>query len=103
MKKIYSKELKDHSVIELYYSGGGATADDIIWIRKISENKKKYIGRIKWVGSNDKINIDEINDTIINIRITDTIIYKGKFREFKVNTNNKIEPNDGSMFADSTY
>ncbi|MFT3910916.1 MAG: hypothetical protein QM737_15970 [Ferruginibacter sp.] len=102
MKKVYTKQLKDNSIIEVYYSGGGATADDIIWIRKISGNKKKYIGKIKWA-DNYQIDIYEINDSLINIKFTDTTIYKSKFREFKINTNNKIEPNDGSMFADSTY
>ncbi len=99
-----TQTLKDGSIITLYYLGRGATAQDVIWVTKSSKNKKKYIGKFKWFDDkSSKINIWQINDTLIKIRLTDTTIWKGVFTDFTINLNNKIETNDGSLYADSSY
>ena len=94
--------INDNDHIELLYRGGGATAPDIIWVQKTSNNQKNFIGKIKWFQGGYESKIWQINDSIIKVRLTDTLIFKGKFRDFTLNLNNRILPNDGSMFADST-
>jgi len=104
LERINKKALNDSTDIELYYGGGGATAPDVIWVRRIVKNKQQYIGKIKWSGTEwYKTDIEQVNDTLIKIRITDTLNWKGRFREFIISINNRIEPNDGSMYADGTY
>ena len=94
--------LKDSQQIELLFRAGGATDRDVIWIQKTLNNQKSYIGRIKG-DDRYKFKIWQENDSIIKIRLTDTLNISGKFRDFKINLNNRIYPNDGSMYADSTY
>ena len=95
--------IKDGSVIELYGRGGGATAADIIWVKRTPYNKDEYIGKIKWSLFEAKKEIWQTNDSIIKIKLTDTSIFKGNFRVYTINIHNKVRPNDGSMYADSTY
>jgi hypothetical protein len=94
--------IKDNEHIELLYRGGGATAPDIIWVQKTSNNQKTFIGKIKWYQDSYESKIWQVNDSIIKVRLTDTSTFKGQFRDFTLNLNNRIYPNDGSMFADST-
>jgi len=104
LEKIATKNLNDSTVVELLYGGGGATDIDVIWVAKIVKNKQHFIGKIKWPGTDwYKADISQISDSLIKIRFTDTLHWKGTITEFKINTQNTIKPNDGSMYADSTY
>ncbi len=94
--KVGKKTLNDKSVIELYYFGGGATAPDVVWVKKMVKNDQWYIGKIKWYCPDGyETNIWQINDTLIKIRFIDTSTWKGTHTDFIINTNNRIEPNDG--------
>jgi len=95
--------IKDGSVIELYAGGGGATAPDVVWVKRNPSNKGEYIGKIKWGLFEAESKIWQISDSIIKIRFTDTSIFKGKFRDYTINIYNKVRPHDGSLYADSTY
>ena len=103
LTKVGEQSLKDKSIIELCMRGGGATDIDVIWVRKTTGTNQKFIGRIKWYLNGFDTKIWQVNDSLIKVRLTDTINWKGTFRDFTLNLNNKVEPNDGSMYADSTY
>ncbi len=92
--------LKNNVQIKLLYRGGGATAPDVIWVQKTFRNQKSYIGKIKWSSNSDESNIWQVNDSIIRVRLTDTLFFKGQFRDFTLNLNDAIYPNDGSAFAE---
>lgn len=97
-------QLKNGDGIELEYSIGsalGATTPDVTWIKKIKKNGDGYlVGKIKAVFDHDRINIFQINDTIIKIRFTDTTMWKGQFRDYIVNINKRIELNDNSSYIE---
>jgi hypothetical protein len=84
--------------------GGGATGKDVIWVKKVTNSEENYIGKIKWYLNGFDSKISQVNDSLIQVRLTDTAtIWKGKFRDFTINLNNRVHFNDGSMYTDSTY
>ena len=46
--KIADKTLKDGSVLQLDYRGGGATAPDVVWVSRKRKSDKILIGKFKW-------------------------------------------------------
>jgi hypothetical protein len=84
--------LKNNSLINVIDAGTGATSPDIIWIEKINENGKKIsIDSIQHSGHLYKASVEQINDTMINITLTDTVLFIGKKISKLVNLNNKLE------------
>jgi hypothetical protein len=96
--------LQNKTIIQLEMRGGGATGKDVIWVKKVSNSEENYIGKIEWYLNGFDSKISQVNDSLITVRLTDTAtVWKGKFRDFVINLNNKVQFNDGSMYADSTY
>ena len=85
--------------IELLYRGGGATASDVIWVQKTSNSKDSFIAKINY-HKKIQAKLWQINDSIIIVRLIDTAFFKGKFRDFRLNLNKRIYPNDGSPYAE---
>ena len=84
-------KLKDNSVINLIDAGSGATSPDVIWINRISERGEKVIiDSIHRSGHLYSVSFEQINDTILNITLTDTAVFKGKKIDRLVNLNNRI-------------
>ncbi len=95
--------LTDGTIIEIRYIGYGATTPSVVWASKKPKNEKNIIiGKILNFNDRNKVNITQVDNGHINIRLTDTIIFKGKFNDFFIDLNNKIEPNDGSPYATDT-
>ena len=97
-------QLRNGDAIELEYTIGneiGATTPDVTWIRKIPKNGDSYlIGKIKAVFEGDNVIISQLNDSIIKIRFIDTVIGKKQFKDYIVNLNKNIKPNDGSPYIE---
>ena len=97
--KIADKTLKDGSILQLYYRGGGATSPNVIWVSKKDKNYKILIGKFKWFESGYTTEISQTTDDSINIKFTDTSIFKGQITIFKISLRDTIRYNDGSPFA----
>lgn len=82
--------LKNNTVIELEMHGGGATALDVIWVKKSTNTEEHYIGKIDWYLNGFDSKISPVNDSLINVRLTDTVTWKGQFRDFIFNLNKKV-------------
>ncbi|MEP6466699.1 MAG: hypothetical protein ABJB05_10360 [Parafilimonas sp.] len=98
-KLMLKKILKNGDAIELYYSGGGATAPDIIWIKKVS-NKNRHttiIGKIKDFTDSDKVDVKEVDSNHISLKFT-TVDFPDHSVIFFVDLNNQIERNATSSF-----
>gem|GEM_PF-5706796 len=74
-----------NDVIELYFIGLGTTTNNVIEIRKTNSSQTKVIKKIKGPNDTYKVDIQQINDTLIKIVFTDTVGFKGAQREFVVN------------------
>ena len=97
--KIADKTLKDGSIIQLDYRGGGATAPDVIWVSRKIKNDKVLVSKFKWFESGFTTEISEAADDTINIRFTDTSTFKGHITIFKISLKDTIHFNDDSPFA----
>ena len=97
--KIADKTLKDSSIIQLDYRGGGATAPDIIWVSRKQKNDKILISKFKWFENGYTTEISQITDDTINIKFTDTSVFKGHITNFKISLRDTIHFNDGSPFV----
>ena len=85
------KVLGNGIAIELDYSGGGATAPDIIWVKKVTKDgQKTIVGQIKDFTDSDKVDIKEIDSNYIALKflVTD---FQDHPVVFTINLNNKIE------------
>ncbi len=100
-RTLITKSLSNGERIEVYYVGYGATTSDVIWIAKINNNKRNIVGKIKDFDFTFKINLNQINDSIIRLRFTDTTNFTGIYNDFFINLNNRIEPNDGSPYNEN--
>lgn len=97
-KFMLKKVLGNGIAIELDYSGGGATAPDIIWVKKITKDgQKTIVGQIKDFTDSDKVDIKEIDSNYIALKflVTD---FQDHPVVFTINLNNKIERNAGYPF-----
>ena len=97
--KIADKTLKDGSIIQLDYRGGGATAPDVIWVSRKRENDKILISKLKWFENGYTTEISQTTDDTINIKFTDTSGFKGHITIFKIGLRDTIHFNDGSPYA----
>jgi hypothetical protein len=90
--KIIGKDtLKNNTVIQLEMRGGGATAPDVIWVKKVTDTEENYVGKIKWYLNGFESKISQVNDSIIKVRLTDTVtIWKGQLRDFTISLNNRV-------------
>ena len=85
-------KLKDGSVINLFDAGTGATSPDVIWIDKIDgKGEKVSVDSINRTGRIYEVSFEQINDTLLNITLTDTVVLKGEKIERVVNLKNRIE------------
>ena len=99
---IATKILKDRSVIQLDYRGGGATASDVIWVsKKDKDSNKILIGKLKWFKEGYTTDIFQITDSTISIKFVDTSVFKGTVTFFDINLKDTIHYNDGSEYATS--
>lgn len=97
-KLIFRKILNNGTVLELYYTGGGATDSDIIWIKKVTKDgRKTRIGKIKDFTVSDKVNVIEVDSN--HVALSFVVSYFPQHPViFLIDLNNKIERNDGSPF-----
>ncbi len=85
-------KLKDGNVINLVDAGTGATSPDIIWINKINEKGELVtVDSINCAGRIYKVSFEQINDTLLNITLTDTVVLKGNKIGRVINLKNKIK------------
>lgn len=99
-EKIASKTLRDGSIIELDYFGGGATAPDVIWVSRTLKNNKTLIGKIKWMQKGFTTEIAQNTKDSITIKFVDTTVFSGQVTTFRVSLNDAIHPNDSSPYND---
>jgi hypothetical protein len=97
--KIADKTLKDGSIIQLTYRGGGATAPDVIWVSRKRKNDPILISKFKWFENGYTTDIEQITDDTINIKFTDTSVFKSHVTNFKISLRDTIHFNDDSPFA----
>jgi hypothetical protein len=77
----------------------GATTPNVMWIKRLSPNNKiKLVGKIQTIFDQDSVSIYQLNDSLIKLRFTDTAVAKGKSKDFIININKSVEPNDGSSY-----
>jgi hypothetical protein len=93
------KVLSTGITIELYYSGGGATAPDIIWVKKITKDgQKTLIGQINAFTNSDKVDIKEVDSSHISLNFVNEKDFQGHSIVFVIDLNSKIERNAGYPF-----
>lgn len=98
-KFMLKKGLTDGTIVELYYTGGGATDSDVIWIKKITKDGQKIrIGKIKGFTNSDKVVIKEVDPNHISLSFVNNKDFLGHPVVFCIDLNNKIGRNDGSPF-----
>ncbi len=94
--------LKDGTSIEVFYvkSFLGATTQNLARVyKKKGFHKKNIANLLGCVVKEDSVSLVYEDEKFIKIRFTDTAIYKGKFREIKIdkNGNNEwIDQNDST-------
>ena len=72
-------KLQNGNVIELYYSGYGATTDNVIWINeKKASGKETIINRIDGFDYMSTVSFSQLNDSLLKIIFTDTAYFKGR-------------------------
>lgn len=97
-KFMLKKVLSNGTTIELDYSGGGATAPDIIWVKKVTKDGEKIrIGKIKDFTNLDKVDISQIDSNHIALKFV-TTDFSNHAVVFIIDLNSRIERNDGSPF-----
>jgi len=96
---IADKKLKDGSIIQLDYRGGGATAPDVIWVSKTNNNGKILISKFRWREKGYTTEISQTTDSAINIKFTDTSVLFGHITTFNISLRDTIHHNDGSPYA----
>lgn len=95
LKKVLSSGI----TIELYYSGGGATAPDIIWVKKITKDGQEVlVGKIKDFTNSDKVDIREVDNNHISLNFINEKDFLGHPVVFLINLNDKKERNATSSF-----
>lgn len=93
VKNMAEYELKDSSIIQLRYLGGGATAPSGIWIKRISKNGSSYYaGNIDDFNYTYKVEVSEIDSIKINIRLIDTTSSVNKYFDFIINLGDTLHP-----------
>ena len=97
--RVASKTLKDNSIIQLDYRGGGATAPDVMWVSRKIKNDEILIGKFKWSEKGYMTEISQNNDDSVNIKFTDTSVFKGQITIFRISLKDTIHFNDGSPYA----
>ena len=96
---IADKTLKDGSIIQLDFRGGGATAPDVIWVSKTNNSGKILISKFKWREKGYTTEILQTTDSTINIKFTDTSLFIGSITTFRISLMDTIHHNDGSPYA----
>jgi hypothetical protein len=90
--------LRDGNILELIYSGGGATNSDIIWIKKITkEGKEVWIGKIKDFSDSDEVKITEVDSSHISLTFV-TSLFPEYPVIFRIDLNNRIKRDATSPF-----
>ena len=81
--------LKDNAtIIKVIDAGSGATSPDVIWIYKNNEKKDRLIiDSIQRGGRIYEVSFEQLNDTILNVTLTDTALFKGDKFKRQVNLN----------------
>ena len=74
-----SKKLSSGIEVNVYYWGGGATAPDVIEIRKVVNNHDSVLTRLDGLTKGYTAQVTEVNDTSVLITLIDTASIK-KFR-----------------------
>ena len=95
---IAKKILKDGSLIQLDYRGGGATAPDVVWVSKTNSRNRILIGKYKGSENGYAIEISQINDSIV-IKLTDTLRLRGAIIAYQLSLKDTIYYNDGSSYV----
>lgn len=88
-KKILDYKMNDSVEIEIHSIGGGATAPDYLRVIKkdLSKNKNTTIKVLDGFTDNYKFQLNKLNDSIINLKLTDTAYFKGKVLNYRININ----------------
>lgn len=98
-KFIQETELSQGIKISLYYTAGGATDTDIIWVKKISRDGDiTIIGKINWDPISDKIIIKRVDNNHIALHFIGRKDFMGRPIIFLIDLNNNIKKNDGTPF-----
>jgi hypothetical protein len=97
-KLMAKKILSNGIIIELYYTGGGATDSDIIWIKKINKDgQETRIGKIKGFNNSDSFDIRETDKNHIRFRFV-TKEFPESPVNFLINLNDEIKGDGTSPF-----
>jgi hypothetical protein len=84
--KIYS--INDSTSIEVHSVMAGATTPDDIQIwKEINRGEKVLIKTIVGFDDTYKVDIEKIDDSLVKMKLSDTSIFKGSFREFIIDVN----------------
>lgn len=91
-----SFKVRNGNTITLTYMGGGATAENVIWVSEQNKNTKEpvLIDRIDGFDYTYLIKFSQLSDSILILSLTDTIYRYGEIK-FEINLKNRIVPNDG--------
>ena len=91
-KTMGKSKLKNGDIIELVNRGVGATAPDIIWVYKTNIHGEKFIvGKIVGIGSDYKVDFNQLNDSLLKVILTDTSVFKGIVRLDTINFRNGVK------------
>jgi hypothetical protein len=72
---------------------------DVIWVSRKGKNDKILISKFKWFENGYTTEISQTTDDTINIKFTDTSVFKGHITIFKISLKDTIHFNDGSPYA----
>ena len=73
----------------------GATFKSSLYVKRIfKDGNSVLMGQIQGFTRGYRPNFMQMNDSLLKIRLTDTLIFKGEFVDFIANLNRHIEPNE---------
>ena len=81
-------KLKDGSVVEFYYEGGGATTTSGIKIKK--KGSDTLIDELPKFDYTYMLSFKQIDDTLLKVTLADTAYFKGHVTERIINLNKRV-------------
>jgi hypothetical protein len=93
VKLMKEDKMKNGTIIQLKYLGGGATAPSTIWVKKIPvTGNSYYVGMIDDFDDSYISSITELDSLHINVSLIDTIYFKNKKYDFIINLADTVYP-----------